>query len=158
MKNTFMLNLLLALSWTFLSGRLDVYNFVEGLILGFIILFLIRRIFGYEKYFFKFFKSIKFFFYVMKEIVVANLQVAYNVVTPGHRLRPGVVGIPLDAKTNLEITLLANIITLTPGTLSLDVSKNREILYVHTMYMKNADDFRREMKNGIEKKLLEVTR
>lgn len=158
MKNTFMLNLLLALSWTFLSGRLDIYNFVEGLILGFIILFLIRSIFGYEKYFFKFFKSIKFFFYVMKEIVVANLQVAYNVVTPGHRLRPGVVGIPLDAKTNLEITLLANIITLTPGTLSLDVSKNREILYVHTMYMKNADDFRREMKNGIEKKLLEVTR
>lgn len=158
MKKTFMLNLFLALSWTFLSGRLDALNFIEGLILGFIILFLIRNIFGFEQYYYKLFKSVGFFFYVLKEIILANLEVAYDVVTPGKRMRPGVVGIPLDAKTNLEITLLANIITLTPGTLSLDISHNKEILYVHTMYMRSADSFRREIKTGIERRLLEVTR
>jgi len=133
-------------------------NFIEGLILGFIILFLIRNIFGFEQYYYKLFKSVGFFFYVLKEIILANLEVAYDVVTPGKRMRPGVVGIPLDAKTNLEITLLANIITLTPGTLSLDISHNKEILYVHTMYMRSADSFRREIKTGIERRLLEVTR
>ncbi len=158
MAKTFMLNIFLALAWTFLSGRMDILNFIEGLVLGFIILFLIRKIFGFEEYYNKSFKSIGFFFFVLKEILIANLQVAYDVITPGKRMRPGVVGIPLDAKTNLEITLLANIITLTPGTLSLDVSRNREILYVHTMYMKDPDSFRKEIKTGIEKRLLEVTR
>jgi multicomponent Na+:H+ antiporter subunit E len=74
-------------------------------------------------------------------------------------MHPGVIAVPLDARTDAEITLLANLITLTPGTLSIDVSADRKVLYIHTMDL--GDDpvrFRREIKEGFERRLLEVMR
>ncbi|NNJ70240.1 MAG: Na+/H+ antiporter subunit E, partial [Kiritimatiellales bacterium] len=71
---------------------------------------------------------------------------------------PGVIGIPLDAETDLEITMLANIISLTPGTLSLDVSEDRKTLYIHAMYVINPEDLRNEIKDGLERRLLELLR
>jgi multicomponent Na+:H+ antiporter subunit E len=73
-------------------------------------------------------------------------------------MNPGIIAFPLDAKSDLEITLFANLLTLTPGTLSLDVSSDKKILYVHALYVKDADSFRSELKNGLEKRLLEVLR
>jgi multicomponent Na+:H+ antiporter subunit E len=75
-------------------------------------------------------------------------------------MRPGVVAIPLDVQTDAEITLLANLITLTPGTLSLDVSTDRRVLYIHVMYIDNDDveAVRRKIKEGFERRVLEVLR
>jgi multicomponent Na+:H+ antiporter subunit E len=73
-------------------------------------------------------------------------------------MKPGIVKIPLTANTDLEITLLANLISLTPGTLSLDVSDDRKVLYVHAMYVKDREQFILGIKNGFEKKLLEIIR
>ena len=73
-------------------------------------------------------------------------------------MRPGVIGIPLDAKTDLEITMLANVISLTPGTLSLDVSPDRKTLYIHAMYVVDPDELRREIKDGLERRLMELLR
>ncbi len=93
-----------------------------------------------------------------EELIVANLKVAFDIITPKDYMEPGIVAVPLDAETDMEITLLANLITLTPGTLSLDVSKDRKILYIHTLYLDDAEKFRAEIKNGMEKRLLEVLR
>jgi len=73
---------------------------------------------------------------------------------------PAVVAVPLDAETDFEITLLANFITLTPGTLSIDVSKDRKTLYVHEVYVEggDTDKVRNQIKNGFEKKILKITR
>lgn len=98
---------------------------------------------------------ILFFFW---ELLLANLRVAYDVLTPRHRMRPGVIAIPLDAQSRGEITLLANFITLTPGTLSLDVSDDRQALYIHAMYIDDADEFRRRIKANLERRMLEVLR
>jgi multicomponent Na+:H+ antiporter subunit E len=94
------------------------------------------------------------------ELVLANLRVAYEILTPRHHMKPGIVGIPLDASTDLEITALANIITLTPGTLSLDISPDRRVLYIHAMYVDvhNLDQVRRAIKQGFERRLLRVLR
>jgi multicomponent Na+:H+ antiporter subunit E len=75
-------------------------------------------------------------------------------------MRPGVIAIPLNARTDVEITLLANLITLTPGTLSLDVSADRSVLYIHVMYIDNddIDAVRRKIKEGFERRILEVLR
>jgi multicomponent Na+:H+ antiporter subunit E len=75
-------------------------------------------------------------------------------------MRPGIIAIPLDARTDLEITLLANLITLTPGTLSLDVSADRRVLYIHVMYIDNDDieAVRRNIKDGFERRVLEGLR
>ena len=88
--------------------------------------------------------------------MVSSLRVAYDVLTPTLHMRPAIVAIPLDAETDLQITILANFITLTPGTLSLDVSPDRKTLYVHAMYVDDVDAFRREIKEELERRVIEV--
>lgn len=101
---------------------------------------------------------IGFIFFFLYELVKANIQVAYDVITPKFYMTPGIVEVPLDAKSDMEITLLANLISLTPGTLSLDVSSDRKVLFVHSMYLSNKEDFIYSIKNGFERKLLEILR
>jgi len=67
------------------------------------------------------------------ELLLANLRVAWAVVRPRAHLRPAIVAVPLDVRSDLAIQLLAATITLTPGTLSLDVSSDRRTLYVHVV-------------------------
>lgn len=113
---------------------------------------------GGSNYFKKIPLTISFILYFIKELIVANLKVAFDIITPKDYMKPGIIAVPLDARTDLEIVLLANLLTLTPGTLSLDVSSDRKTLYVHALYVKDADSFRREIKDGLEKRLLEVLR
>jgi multicomponent Na+:H+ antiporter subunit E len=158
MKNQFLLNLLLAISWVFLTGYLTVENSSEGLIIGYLILWISKSAFGGTGYFEKIPKIVFFLFYFLKELIVSNLKVAFDIITPKDYMKPGIAAIPLDAKTDIEITLLANLITLTPGTLSLDVSSDKKYLYVHSLYIEDVDEFKRQIKSGIEKKLLEILR
>ena len=158
MKNQFLLNILLAIAWMLLSGEVTAENFIEGLIIGYLILWISKSALGGSKYFKKIPKAIGFFFYFVKELIVANFKVAFDIVTPKDYMQPGIVAVPLEAETDMEITLLANQITLTPGTLSLDISKDKKVLYVHTLYLDDIENFRSEIKNGMEKRLLEVLR
>jgi multicomponent Na+:H+ antiporter subunit E len=101
---------------------------------------------------------IRFICFYLWQLVLSNLRVAYDVVTPTHYMRPGVIAIPLDVQTDAEITLLANLITLTPGTLSVDLSPDRRVLYVHVMYIDHDDveAARQQIKAGLERRVLEV--
>ncbi len=75
-------------------------------------------------------------------------------------ISPGVIAIPLDVRTDAEITLLANLITLTPGSVSLDLSEDKRTLYVHAMYIDGGDveAYRRTVKEGLERRVLELLR
>ena len=99
-----------------------------------------------------------FLLFFLKELVVANLKVAAAVIAPAGRLRPAIVAMPLALDRDAEIALLANLITLTPGTLSLDVSPDRRTLYVHAMADTSPDELRREIRDGFERRILEVFR
>jgi multicomponent Na+:H+ antiporter subunit E len=81
-------------------------------------------------------------------------------LAPASYVCPGVIAIPLDARTDAEITLLANLITLTPGSVSLDLSEDRRVLYVHAMYIDGGDveAYRRSVKEGLERRVLELMR
>jgi multicomponent Na+:H+ antiporter subunit E len=94
--------------------------------------------------------------YLAVQIVVANLQVAAAVVGPRRLLRPALVAVPLDAKSDDQITVLANFVTLTPGTLSLDVSPDRKTLYVHGMFASSPEALRRSIKEGFERRVMEA--
>ena len=83
---------------------------------------------------------LRFAVFYIWDLILANFRVAYDVMAPTHRMRPGVVAIPLDAKTDVEITMLANLITLTPGSVSLDVSSDRRFLYLHAMYIDDVEE------------------
>lgn len=154
----FLLNILLALAWGALTGQFTLTNLLVGFALGSLMVWIIHRESGSAHYFTKLRQVGGFALFFARELVKANLRVAYDVLTPRHYMRPGVVAIPLDVQTDAEITLLANLITLTPGTLSLDVSTDRRVLYVHAMYVTDLEQLRRDIKVGFERRVREVLR
>ena len=156
--NGLLLNILLALAWMFLTGNLEFENFLEGFVIGLLILWVSRHASSSNKYLKKIPKIIDFIFYFLYELIIANIKVTVDILTPKHRMKPAIIAVPLTIDKNYEIVLLANLITLTPGTLSLDVSTDNKIIYIHSMYVDNPEEFRKEIKNGFEKKLMEITR
>lgn len=156
-KRLFM-NLVLMLVWSALTGDYSATNFVFGFLLSFFLMWLINLSEADNKYFTTIPKLILFILYFLKELVKANLEVAYEVITPRLNMKPGIIAVPLTAQTDLEITLLANLITLTPGTLSVDVSDDKKVLYVHAMYITDKASFIAGIKDGFERRILELTR
>jgi multicomponent Na+:H+ antiporter subunit E len=154
--NRLVLNILLGFAWMFLNGDLEFMNFVEGFVIGFIILWMSTYAKSSSLYFNKIPKIFNFIAFFIYELVLANIKVAYDILTPEHRMNPAIIAVPLDMKYELEISLLANIITLTPGTLSLDVSNDNKVLYIHAAYVEDTEEFIKEIKNGFEKKLMEI--
>jgi multicomponent Na+:H+ antiporter subunit E len=157
--NLFIYNILIAMLWALLTGKVSVGNLAIGFVLGYFALTLLYPSTGKKlSYFEKTMQFIRFSLFFIKELVLSSWRVSQDVMKPLPHLRPGVIGIPLDAKTDLEITMLANIISLTPGTLSLDVSPDRKTLFIHAMYVVDPDDLRKEIKEGLERRLLELLR
>jgi multicomponent Na+:H+ antiporter subunit E len=144
--------------WVALTGEFTFANYIFGFAFSFFTLRMITTGSGNAKYFKILPKVIAFIFFFLYELIKANIQVAADVVTPKFYMKPGIVMLPLDVKSNLEITLLANLISLTPGTLSLDVSEDRKVLYVHAMYIHDKDEFIKDIKNGFEKRILNILR
>jgi multicomponent Na+:H+ antiporter subunit E len=150
-------NFVVALVWLPVTGRYDLANLLLGFAIGYAVLFLspgARR----TSYFRRVLQLFRFAAFFLRELVTSALRIAWDVVTPEHHMRPAVLGVPLDARTDAEITLLANLVTLTPGTLSLDVSEDRRLLYVHAMYVDDPDRVRRHVKQEFERRLLELLR
>lgn len=157
--NTFLWNIFLALIWVAITEQFTGPNLVIGFVLGYLILGFSRATLAAQSpYFRKVWQLISFLVYFLQEMLLANLRVAYDVITPTYYMRPAVVAIPLDAQTDVEITLLAMFITLTPGTLSLDVSTDRKVLYIHAMFAADPEALRQEIKEGFERRILELLR
>jgi multicomponent Na+:H+ antiporter subunit E len=151
-------NLALALAWVAVTGDLSAGNLALGFGIGFLVLFFTAPILGTPAYVRKVGQVLNLALFFVWELILANLRVAYEVLTPGYQLRPGVIAIPLDARTDAEIMLLTTLITLTPGSFSLDVSADRRQLYLHAMYIDDPDKVRRQIKDGFERRVLEVLR
>jgi|SRR5690554_574136 len=158
MRKKFLTNIMLVLIWVALTGDFTFANFVFGFFLGSVALWLGDSQSGSKKYFRLLPTVGSFVFFFIYELIKANIQVAYEVVTPTLYMEPGIIAVPLDVENNMEITLLANLISLTPGTISLDVSEDRDILYIHTMYVRDKQEFIESIKNGFERKVLELLR
>ena len=100
--------------------------------------------------------SLALFFFT--ELLLSALRVAWLVVQPKFNLRPAIVAYPLTVSTDAQITLLANMITLTPGTLSVDVSADRKTLYIHAIDMESKQALIAAIAAGFETKVLEALR
>jgi len=154
----FLTNLLLALAWMAMAGSSSWAHFFIGFVVSYLVLAWLSALTGNTGYFRKLPMSINFVIFIIYQLVLSNLRVAYDVITPGPNRSPAVIGVPLDAETDAEISLLANLITLTPGTLSLDVSEDRQTLYIHAMFAEDTESFCREIKDGFERRVLELLR
>lgn len=160
MAKQFILNVTMMVIWVLLTGDSSFANFIFAFVLSYGILWLVYRSFQSKKgnYFVFLPKCINLFFFFLKELVKANINVAKEVITPGLSIKPGMVAVPLDVETDYEILLLTNLISLTPGTFCIDISKDRKTLYVHEMYVTDKEEYVKNLKNGFEKRILEITR
>ncbi|MBE0599062.1 MAG: Na+/H+ antiporter subunit E [Desulfuromonadales bacterium] len=153
-------NIFLPVVWMALTGKFTLANYFLGFLISSFALWIARPPgeVAFLVYLERLRRWLDFFFFFLWELVVASAQVTYDILTPHHRMRPAVIAIPLDLQTDTEITLLANMITLTPGTLSLDISPQRDILYIHAMYVDDIEEFRHMIKERFEKRVKEVMR
>lgn len=155
--NLLLWNLLLAGVWMAVT-ELSATHLLIGFVLGYFVLWLSPGLAQRSRYFRRVGQWVRFAGFFLRELSVATARVAYDVLTPTPYMKPSVLGIPLDAKTDAEIAMLAIVVTLTPGTLALDVSSDRKTLYVHAMYVKDPEEIRREIKQGFERRILELLR
>ncbi|MEL6330890.1 MAG: Na+/H+ antiporter subunit E [Planctomycetota bacterium] len=154
----FIANVLLALIWATVFGEFTPWNFIVGLIVAHLALRLAIRN-PRSAYFRKVGTTIALIFFFIKELIVANFLMVKYTLSPLNKLSPGILAVPLKpGMSDLEITVLANMVTLTPGTLSMDVSEDRRALFVHFMHIEDKDAAIRDVKDGFERRLLAVTR
>ncbi len=152
------MNLLLSFIWVALTGQMFYTNFLFGFVVGYFILWIMNRSQQDRRYFTRIPKAIYFALYFIYEMIRANIQVAFDVVTPKYFFTPGIISYKMNAKTGLEINLLSTVISLTPGTMILDISDDNTTLYIHVMYLKDKEIFIEQVRNGFERKLLELLR
>ena len=133
------INILLAIMWMLLWGAFDIYFLAVGFLLGYLLLGLISRTMEGPDYGTKGWKLLSFTIYFIRILVKANLQVAWEIITPGYAMQPRFIRYSVAGMTPMQITSLANAITLTPGTLSVDLAPDAKYLYVHCMYAKDRD-------------------
>jgi multicomponent Na+:H+ antiporter subunit E len=156
--NGLLLNILLALAWAALSGDFSPGSLASGFAIGFVLILFSQRIMSGPNYIQKVWRIIDLFLFMLFEIVISNLRVARDVLRPTMALRPGIIAVPLDVSTDAEITLLVNMVMLTPGTLAIDVSSSRGELYIHTMNGDDPEEVRAQIKNGFERRVLGLLR
>ncbi len=152
----FILNIFLALAWSAVTGQVTMTNLLAGFAIGYAVLWIANRRTRRSAYFSKVGNVVGFAVYFLWELVVATLRVGVDIVTPKHRMKPAILAIPVDGHSPVETTLLANVITLTPGSLSLDVSPDGRTLFVHVMYADDIEATRRQIEQGFGKRVREV--
>ena len=158
--NLFLVNVLLAFAWAIINGNTAPREIAIGFVVGFLILWVVSPVEERSSYHGRLLRVFPFACWYLGDLVRCNLRVARDVLTPVMRNRPGIVAVPLSCETDAEITVVMNLVSLTPGSLSLSLSQDRKTLFVHVMDVdpEQVDDVVRELKNGIERRALRMIR
>ncbi|BAM02816.1 Na+/H+ antiporter subunit E [Phycisphaera mikurensis] len=157
---TLVWNLLLAVIWAVVLDDLSPRGLLVGFVAGYLVLLAAWRLgLGSGTYFHKVFAAVAFTAWFGWELTKANLRMMRFTVSPLRAMSPGIVAVPLDDDlSDLEITTLASLVSLTPGTLSLDVTPDRHTLYVHAMDASDPAAVRAEVKDGFEARIKGILR
>ncbi len=151
------LTLLLVVVWTLLQNGISVGMVVFGVILGIVIPIGTAQWWPDRPGKIRVFRMLSYCLLVMWDILVANVQVAWIVLTkPNSKLRPAWIIIPLELRQPEAISVLAGTITLTPGTVSADLSDEGHSLLVHALDAPDPDAVRDDIKHRYERRLKEI--
>nr|WP_210259832.1 Na+/H+ antiporter subunit E [Martelella sp. HB161492] len=150
------MNLILAIAWVAVTGSASLHNLIFGFIVGALCVALVREQLGHESYFGRFMKITALFLLFLWELMASAWKVAVLVCRPKLDIQPGIFSFELSLERDFEIALLANMITLTPGTLSVDVSDDKKTLFIHAIDCADPEANRADIANGFEKKIREA--
>ncbi|MGB0572266.1 MAG: Na+/H+ antiporter subunit E [Alphaproteobacteria bacterium] len=153
--NLLVFNIVLALIWGLITNSFSPSNLIFGFVLAFVCLWLVRERFDQHNFYrpFRILRLIALFVY---ELALSGYRVARDTLSPRMDFRPAIIAFPLELESPVGIMLLANLITLTPGTLSVDVSTDRSTLYIHAMDVDDPDELRADIRNGFERRIREA--
>jgi multisubunit Na+/H+ antiporter MnhE subunit len=149
-------NLVFTLIWGAISASFTPANLLLGFAAGALSLWLIRRELRPVAYPLRPLRLLLLALLFFKELAISATKVAILVLRSNMALKPGIFAYPLALRSDFEITLLANLITLTPGTLSVDVTEDRRALLVHAIDCPDPDAARREIAEGFERLIREA--
>ena len=155
-----LINFFLAFIWMFLTGSFTTYGFLIGYILGLLVIFMMRRFFretGTNFYFIRVIKLFKLLLIFSRELVMANFEVLRLVLSPKLEIQPGIFRYETSLKSGWKISLLSMLISLTPGTLVVQVSQDSKILYIHALHMPDKEALKRDIYENFESSIKEAT-
>ncbi|MEK4670198.1 Na+/H+ antiporter subunit E [Niallia sp. FSL R7-0271] len=153
-----LLNVLLGFMWMVMTVSFEPVAFFKGYLFGLLILYIFRNFFSSRFYLFRILAVLNLTYIFIRELISSNIAVVKTVLKPKLDMKPGIFAYPTILEKNWEITILANLITLTPGTLVIEVSPDNKILYVHALDINDAQESIDSIKNTFEKAILEVGR
>lgn len=138
--NLFAINMGLAFLWATLLSDLSLPTLLAGYALGFGLLWLVQPLYAERSpYFLRTWRIAVLIVRLVYEIIVSSVAVVWDVLTPEPKSQPRILELPLEMETDFGILMITNFISLTPGTLSLDVSEDRKTLVVHAMFAADPD-------------------
>jgi len=155
---TYILSLVFAVVWVAVTGSGTLHNLIFGFALSTLSLWIVREQMSARGYWRRMGRILSLLVLFFKELALSAWKVAVLVMSPRMELKPGIFAYPLTVDRDFEITLLANLITLTPGTLSVDVSADRKTLFVHAIDCSDPEATRRNIATGFERKIMEAFR
>ncbi len=127
--------------WMLLTFNLDVYNIILGLVIALIVTIIFGNRFpeGWKKFYnpLRYFWGVVYTVTLIWECILANFDVAYRVLSPIMPIKPGIVKVRSTLKTDIAKAFLANSITMTPGTITVDIIEDD--FYVHWIYVSSQD-------------------
>ena len=104
----------------------------------------------------RFFKLIGFVLFYLKEVIKTNLILAYEVITPTHYMEPGFIKMDVEGLSDRQLLVFCNLITMTPGSMVVNVSDCKKFVYLHILYLENRKDTENEIRETYLKKVKEV--
>lgn len=160
MPAQFLLNLFIAFLWMLLQDEdeLKITTFFGGFIVGIVIIFLMHRFFGTQFYLRRLFSIIKLIFIFISELATSSILISKQILSPKLKIKPGIFTYQTKLRGDWEITTLAMLLTLTPGSVVMEVNPAGDMFYIHAMDIEQskADVLRSITK--FEKAIMEVTR
>lgn len=153
-----LLNFFIALVWMFMSTSFTTSTFIIGFLIGLLLIIMTRRFFPDRLYIWRLWATLKLALLFFKELTLSNISVLQVVLRPKMDIQPMIFALPTDLEHDWEITLLSSLITLTPGTIVLNVSDDQKTLYIHAIDVDDVEDAIDSIKNSFEKAIKEVSR
>jgi multicomponent Na+:H+ antiporter subunit E len=102
------------------------------------------------------FRVILFTLFYFKELLLASILLAWDIVRPRKTFSHGIVGVDLDLTNDTAIIALVNLISMTPGSLSVELTQDKKRLYIHAMYLEDPVKFKARIKNKLERKIKQI--
>ncbi|GLC90176.1 Na+/H+ antiporter subunit E [Lysinibacillus piscis] len=160
MAMQFILNLFIATLWLLLNDEIkpQLSTFLTGFVVGIGILYAMHRFYGTQFYLRRVFAILKLFWLFNWELLLSSYSVLKQITTPKLNITPGIFTYKTELKGDWEITALALLLTLTPGSVVMEVSEEGDMFYIHAMDMEQSKDAVIRSIGKFEQAIMEVTR